>query len=204
MLCIPWNSLPNSFAKLRSHILLYFSDFMRCQYSSIAPVLSPLTALMKILDAFAAEGSSLCWSRCAAKAYPCQREEAFMVSGGSWASVRMCSARTQLIMCAVRAWRRVRAVVVDGMACVRGERQRRVSGNDSSSELSSMMAGQSRRLGGALVGGLLPVLRMGCWTLSGFQITTGSSSSLMGCGAVTGGGVGAVGGTSPRRSVCRA
>ncbi len=58
-----------------------------------------------------------------------------------------------------------------------------------------MMAGRSHRLGGALVGDLLPVLGAGCWTLSGFQITTGSLSSMMGRGAMTGGGVGAVGGT---------
>ncbi len=110
----------------------------------------------------------------------------------------------QLIMCAVCAWRRVRTVVVDGAACVRGERRRRVSGDDSLLESSLMMAGRSRQPGGALVGDLLLVLRTGCWTLSGFQITTGSLSSMMGCGAVTGGGVGAIGGTSPRRSVCRA
>ncbi len=127
-----------------------------------------------------------------------------MVGSGSWSSARMCSAMTQLIMCAVRAWRQVRAVVVDGVVCVRGERQRRVGGADSSSESSSMMAGRSRRLGEALVGDLLLVLRAGCWTSSGFQITTGSSSSMMGRGVMTGGGVGAVGGTLPRRSVCRA
>jgi hypothetical protein len=40
---------------------------------------------------------------------------------------------TQLIICAVHAWRRVRAVVVKGAACVRGERRRRVGGDDSSS-----------------------------------------------------------------------
>ena len=152
----------------------------------------------------AAEGSSLCWSRCAAKAYPCQQEGAFVVSGGSWATVRKCSTMTQLIMCVVRGWRRVFAVVVDGAACIRGEQRKRVGGDNSSSESSLMMDGQSRHLGGALVGDLLPVLRAGCWTLSGFQITAGSSSSMMGRGAVTGGGVGAVGGTLPRRSVRRA
>ena len=95
-------------------------------------------------------------------------------------------------------------VVVDGEECVRGERRRRVSGGDSSSESSSMMAGRSRRLGGALVGDVLPVLHVGCWTSSGFHITTDSVSSMMGHGARTGGGVGARGGTSPRRSVHRA
>jgi len=95
-------------------------------------------------------------------------------------------------------------VVVDGKECVRGERRRRVSGGDSSSESSSMMAGRSRRLGGALVGDLLPVLHVGRWTSSGFHITTDSLSSMMGHGARTGGGVGAIGGNSPRRSVRRA
>jgi hypothetical protein len=177
---------------------------MRSRYFSIAPVSSSITALMKCSDAFAAEGSSLCWSRFTAKAYPRWQEGAFVVGGGNWASVRTCSAMTQLIMCMVRVWRRVRTVMVDGTACVRGERRRRVGSNDSLSESSSMMAGRSRQLGGALAGDLLPVSRVGCWTSSGFQNTTGSSSSMMGCGAVTGGGVGAVGGTLPRRSVCRA
>ena len=176
---IPWNSLPSSFAKLRSHILLYFSDFLRCRYSSAAPVSSSITARMKLLDAYAyaATGSSLCWSRCAVNAYLCWRAGMFGVGSGSWASVRTCSAITQLIMCTVRAWRRARVVVVDGKELVRGERRRRVSGGDSSSESSSMMAGRSRRLGGALVGDLLPVLHVDCWSSSGFHITTDSLSS---------------------------
>ena len=63
-----------------------------------------------------------------------------------------------------------------------------------------MMAGRFHWLSGVLAGELVPVLRMGCWTLLGLHITTGSSS-IMGRGAWTGGGVGAIGGTSPRRSV---
>ena len=66
-----------------------------------------------------------------------------------------------------------------------------------------MMAGRSLRLGGGLAGELVPVARMGCWTSSGRHIATGSSS-IMGRSAWTGGGVGARGGTSPRRSVRRA
>jgi len=66
-----------------------------------------------------------------------------------------------------------------------------------------MMAGRSRQLGGALAGELVPVLRAGCWESSWLQITTGSSS-MVGRGAVTGAGVSSGGGTSPRRSVCRA
>ena len=199
---MPWKSLPNSFAKLRSHILLYFSDFMRCRYSSTSPVSSSMTAPMKCLDAFAAEWSSLFWSRCAARAYPWQRMGVFVLGGGSCASVRTCSAMAQLIMCAVRAWRRVRAVVVEGAACARGERRRSGGGTASSLESSSMMAGRSRRRGGALAVEVVPVMRTGIWNSSGLQISTGSSS-MMGRGAVTGVAVGSGGGTSPRRSVRR-
>jgi hypothetical protein len=157
MLRMPWNSLPNSFAKLRTHILLYFSDLMRCRYSSTLPVSSSMTAPMKCSDAFAAEWSSLSWRRCAARAYPCRRAGAFVIGGGSCALVRTWSAMRQLIMCTVRA------VVVDGAACARGERRRSGGGADSSSELSSMMAGRSRWMGGTLAGKLVPVSRAGCW-----------------------------------------
>jgi len=159
---------------------------MRCQYSSIAPVSSSITAPMNFSDAFAAEGSSLCWSRCAAKAYR-RREGTFVVG-------MFCDDTVD----------HVRGACVEASAHIWGGRRRRVGGDDSLLELSSMMAGRSHRLGGALVGDLLPVLRTGCWTLSGFQITTGSLSSMMGHSAMTGGGVGAVGGTLPRRSVHRA
>ena len=128
---------------------------------------------------------------------------------------------TQLIMCAVRVWRQMRAVVVDGVACDRGDRQRGVGGNDLLSESSSMMAGvyprSSALVAGvytrasalvgeldtwasALIGELAPPLRAGCWTSSGLHIITGSLL-MMGRGAWTCGGVGAVGGTSPRSSV---
>ena len=58
---------------------------------------------------------------------------------------------TQLIMCAVHTLRRACAVVGEDVACVRGERQRRVGGNDSSLESSSMVARVVARAG-ALVG----------------------------------------------------
>ena len=93
--------------------------------------------------------------------------------------------------------------MVEGAVCARGEWRRSVGGNNSLSESSSMMVGRSLWLGGVLVGEMLPVVHMGCWTLSGLHISTGSSS-IMGCGAWTGGGVGAIGGTLPRRSVRRA
>jgi len=66
-----------------------------------------------------------------------------------------------------------------------------------------MMAGRFRRLSGVLAGELVPVSRMGCWTSLGLHISTGSSS-IMGRGAWTGGGIGVIGGTLPRRSVRRA
>ena len=198
---MPWNSRPNSFAKLFTHIFLYFSDFMRCRYSSTSPVSSSMTAPMKCSDAFAAEFSSSCWSKCAARAYPCRRAGAFVIGGGSCASVRTCSAMTQFIMCAVRACRRVCVVLVEGV-CARGERRRIVGGTMSSSESSSMIAGRFRRLSGGLAGELGPVVRVGCWTSLGLQISTGSSS-MMGRGAVTGVAVGSGGGTSPRRRVRR-
>ncbi len=160
-------------------------------------------AWMKWLDAFAVEWSSLRWRRCAARAYPCRCAGAFVIGGGSCALVRTWSAMAQLIMCAVRAWRRVRAEVVDGATCARGERRRRVGGADLSSESSPMMAGRSRRMGSTLAGELVPVSHAGWWVSSGLQISTGSSSAV-GRGAVTGVGVGTGGGTSPRRRVRRA
>ena len=57
-----------------------------------------------------------------------------VVGGGIWASARMCSAMTQLIMCGVRKLRQVHAVMGEDVACVQGERQGRVGGNDSSLE----------------------------------------------------------------------
>ena len=198
---MPWNSLPNSFAKLCTHILLYLSDLMRCRYSRTAPVSSSRTAPMKCSGVFSVKCCSLYWSRCAARAYPCRCTGAFVIGGGSCTLVRMCLAMTQFIMCAVLAWRRVCAVLVEGV-CARGERRRSVGGKDSSSVSSLMMAGRSPWLGGALVGGMVPLVRMGCWTLLGRHIATGSSS-ISGRGAWTGGGVGARGGTSPRRSVRR-
>jgi hypothetical protein len=53
----------------------------------------------------------------------------------------------------------------------------------------------------ALIGELAPPLRVGCWTSSGLHIITGSWL-MMGRSAWTCGGVGAVGGTLPRSSVC--
>ena len=198
---MPWNSLPNLFAKLCTHILLYLSDLMRCRYSRTAPVSLLRTAPMKCSGVFSVKCCLLYWSRCAARAYPCRCTGAFVIGGGSCTSVRMCSAMTQFIMCAVCAWRRVCAVLVEGV-CARGERRRSVGGKYSSSVSSSMMAGRSLRLGGALVGKMVPVVRMGCWTSLGRHIATGSSS-ISGHGAWTGGGVGARGGTSPRRIVRR-
>jgi len=164
---------------------------------------SSMTAPMKCSDAFAAECSSLCWSRCAANAYPCRQVGAFVVGGGSWALVSTWFAMTQLIMCAVCCMRRrVRVVVVDGRACDRGDRQRGVGGNDLSSESSSMMTGVCT-WAGALGGELASPSRAGCWTSSGFHITTGSSS-MMGHGALTCGEGGGGGGTLPRSSVRRA
>ena len=191
---MPWNSLPNSFAKLGTHILLYLSDLMRCRYLTTAP--------MKCSGVFSVECCSLCWSRCAARAYPCRCTGAFVIGGGSCASVRMCSAMTQFIRCEVRAWRRVCVVLVEGV-CARGGRQRIVGGTMLLKESSSMMAGRFRRLSGGLAGELGPVAGMGCWTSLGLHISTGSLS-MMGRGAGIGGGVGALGGTSPRRSVRRA
>ena len=54
---------------------------------------------------------------------------------------------------------------------------------------------------GALVGELAPPLHAGCWTSSGFHITTGSSS-MTGHGALTCGEGGGIGGTSPRGLDC--
>jgi hypothetical protein len=175
---------------------------MRCQYSSTSHVSSLMTAPMKCSDAFAAECSSLCWSSCAAKAYPCRRVGTFVSGGGRWASVRMWFAMTQLIMCEVHTWRRVQAVVVDGVACDLGNRRREVGGNDLLSESSSMLAGVST-WAGALVGELAPPSCAGCWTSSGFHITTGSLSMMV-RSALACGGVGAVGGTSQRSSIRRA
>ncbi len=124
------------------------------------------------------------------------------LGGGSCAAVRTCSAMTQLIMCAVCAWRRVCVFVVNGAVCFRGERRRGVRGTTSSSGSSSMMAGRFRRSSGVLIGELVLVLCMGYWTSLGLHISTGSSS-IVGRGAWTGGGVGAIGGTSPRSSVRR-
>jgi hypothetical protein len=84
------NSLPNSFAKLCTHMLLYFSDLMRCRYSSTAPVSSSRTAPMKCSDVVSLECCSLWWSRCTARAYLCWRSGAYMSGGGSCASVRTC------------------------------------------------------------------------------------------------------------------
>ena len=53
---------------------------------------------------------------------------------------------------------------------------------------------------GTLVGVLILTSWVGFWTSSGLHMKTGSSS-LMGHGALICGGVGAVGGTSPRSSV---
>jgi hypothetical protein len=64
---------------------------------------------------------------------------------------------THFIRCAVRTLRRVHAVVVDDVACIRGERWRRVGGNDSLSESSLMMAGVPTR-DGTLIGELIPTL----------------------------------------------
>jgi len=135
-------------------------------------------------------------------AYPCRRVGACVVGGGIWALLRTWFAMTQLIMCAVLTWRRVCVVVVEGVACDRGDRRRGVGGNDLSSESSSMMARVCTRAG-ALVGELAPLSHAGCWTSSGLHITTGSSS-IMGYGALICGGVGEIGGTLPRSSICRA
>jgi hypothetical protein len=70
-----------------------------------------------------------------------------VVGGDSWASVRTWFAMTQFIICAVRTWMQVRAVLVDGMACDRGDHQRGVGGNDLLSESSLMMAGACPLLG---------------------------------------------------------
>jgi len=51
---LPWNSLPNLFAKLCTHMFLYLSDLMRCRYSYIAPVSSSMTAPMKCSDVVSA------------------------------------------------------------------------------------------------------------------------------------------------------
>ena len=158
---------------------------------------------MKCSDVVSAECCLLWWSRCAARAYPCRRAGVFVIGGGSCASVRTCSVMTQLIMCGVCAWRRMCALVVGGAVCAWGERRRSVGGTMSSSDSSLMMAGRFRWLSVVLAGELVPVSRAGCWTSLGFQISTGSSSTV-GCGAVTGAGVGSEGGTSPRRSVRRA
>lgn len=107
---------------------------------------------------------------------------------------------THFIRCAVRTLRRVHAMVVDDVACIRGERWRRVGGNDSLSESSLMMAGVPTR-DGTLIGELIPtLLHVGFRTFSGLRMKTGLSS-LMGRGALTCGRVGAVEGTSPRISV---
>ena len=87
-------------------------------------------------------------------------------------------------------------------ACVRGECQRRVGGNDSSLEPSLMMAGVVARAG-ALVCEMVTLFCVGGWTWSGLHMKTGSSS-WKGCGALTCGVVGSAGGTLPRRSVRRA
>ena len=85
-----------------------------------------------------------------------------MVGGGIWAFTRMCSAMTQLIMCAVRTLRRAQAVVGEDVACVQGEQRRRVGGNDSLSESSSMMA-RVVALDGALIGELVQPLLLAAW-----------------------------------------
>ena len=90
------------------------------------------------------------------------------------------------------------------VACVRGERPRRVGGNNLLSESSSMMAGVIAQAG-ALVGELVPLFCVGfLWIWSGLHMKTGSSSckgrgALTCCGVVV-----SVGGTSPRRSLRRA
>jgi hypothetical protein len=105
-------------------------------------------------------------------------------------------------MCDVRTLRRAHPVVGEDVACVRGERQRRVGGNDLSPESSLMMARVVARAG-ALVGELVQLFCVGWWTWSGLHIKTGSSSWKE-RGVLTCGVVGSVGGTSPMRSVCRA
>jgi hypothetical protein len=147
---MPWNSLPNSFAKLCTHILLYLSDLMRCRYSRTAPVSSSRTAPMKCSGVFSVKCCSLYWSRCAARAYPCRCTGAFVIGGGSCTLVRMCLAMTQFIMCAVLAWRRVCAVLVEGV-CARGERRRSVGGIR---RLNALFAGDSRNFDVAHTGGL--------------------------------------------------
>ena len=106
-------------------------------------------------------------------------------------------------MCDVRTLRRACAVVGEDVACIGGERRRRVlGGNDSSSESSSMMAGVVV-WAGELVGELLHLFCVSCWTWSGLHMKTGSSS-WTGRGARTCGVLGSVGGTLPRKSVRRA
>ena len=70
---------------------------------------------------------------------------------------------TQLIMCAVRLLRRARAGVGEDVACVWGERRRRVGGNDLLTELSSMMARVITRAG-ALVSVMVTLFCVGSWT----------------------------------------
>ena len=183
----PWNSLPNTFAKMCIHLLLYLSDLMRCRYSNTAPVSSSMTAPMKCSDVVSAECCSWGWRICAARAYPCRSAAVDVLGGGSCAAVMTCSAMTQLIMCAVRAWRRVCALVVNGAVCAQEEWWRGVRGTKLSSGSSSMMAGRFHRSSGGLVGELALVLHMGCWMSLGLHITTGSSS-IVGRGAWTDGG----------------
>ena len=56
---------------------------------------------------------------------------------------------------------------------------------------------------GALIGEMVTLFCVGGWTWYGLHMKTGSSS-LKGCGVLTCGVVGSVGGTLSRRSVCRA
>ncbi len=86
------------------------------------------------------------------------------------------------------------------MACICGDCWRRVGGNDLSPESSLMMARMPMR-DGALGGELLLATHVGCWTSSRLHMKTGSLS-LMGCGVLTCGGFGSVGGTLSRSSVC--
>ena len=62
-----------------------------------------------------------------------------------------------------------------------------------------MMAGVVAQAG-TLVGELVPLFCVGCWTWSGLHMKTGSSS-WQGRGVLTCGVVGSVGGTLPRRSL---
>ena len=88
-----------------------------------------------------------------------------LVGNDSWAFIRTWVAMIQFIMCAVGTLRRAHAVDVDDVSFVRGERRRRVGGNNSLLASSLMMDGVPAR-DGTLVGELIPSLHVGFWTSS--------------------------------------